>query len=186
MKSQLTQRRTKLSIFLSCTVFTLHRRGQIWCSWSDNGGIKLLQLVSLHAELHYILQFHLIRTVHHVLIILEQWLHVDVMHNAVYIIHFNHPFGCLQTFQHTYLKLRVSARSVADSMHAVVSLRSLGQRQVTLVDIFAPSQRNITHQQQPGAVCHAGLGVLQTGAVEMRTKDESALFNICEKRWIKL
>lgn len=70
-------------------------------------------------------------------------------------------FSCKQS----YLKLRVSARSAADPVHAVVSLRGLGQRQVSLVDVFAPSQRHITHQQQPRAVRHTGPGVIQTGAV---------------------
>lgn len=60
----------------------------------------------------------------------------------------------------------MSVRGAADPVHAVVSLRSLGQSDVSLVEVLATSQRHITHQQQPGAVCLTGLGVFQTGAVD--------------------
>lgn len=49
-------------------------------------------------------------------------------------------------------------------MDAVVSLWSLVQRQVFLVDIFALSQRHVAHQQQPSAVRFAAQGIFQTGA----------------------
>lgn len=65
-----------------------------------------------------------------------------------------------------YLKLRGSVWSAADSAHAVVSVGSLLQQDVRPVDLPATSQRNVTHQQQPGAIRHAGLGVFQTGAVD--------------------
>lgn len=65
-----------------------------------------------------------------------------------------------------YLKLRGSVWSAADSAHAVVSVGSLLQQDVRPVDLPATSQRDVTHQQQPGAIRHAGLGVFQTGAVD--------------------
>lgn len=49
-------------------------------------------------------------------------------------------------------------------MDTVVSLWSLVQRQVFLVDIFALSQSHVAHQQQPSAVRLAAQGILQTGA----------------------
>ena len=51
-------------------------------------------------------------------------------------------------------------------MHAVVAIRSLGQRLVSLTEVPAPSQRHVAHQQQPGAVRLAGFGVFQTGAAD--------------------
>ena len=51
-------------------VLTLVRRGQTRLCWGDDVRTELRQLVSLDAELNHILEFHLIRTVHHVLIIL--------------------------------------------------------------------------------------------------------------------
>lgn len=53
-------------------------------------------------------------------------------------------------------------------MHAVESLRGLGQRQVSLTDVLALSQRHVTHQEEPRAVGDAGLRVLQTGAAQSR------------------
>lgn len=52
----------------------------------------------------------------------------------------------------------------ADAVDTVVSLWSLVQRQVFLVDIFALSQRYVAHQQQPSAVRFAAQGIFQTGA----------------------
>lgn len=55
-----------------CLVLTLVNRGQTQLNWGADGRAELLQLVSFKAELNHILQFHLIRTVNHVFIILEQ------------------------------------------------------------------------------------------------------------------
>lgn len=54
-----------------CLVLTLVRRGQTGLIWGVDGRTELLQLVSLNAELNHVLQFHLIRTVHDVLVILK-------------------------------------------------------------------------------------------------------------------
>ena len=70
------------------------------------------------------------------------------------------------THKHTHLKLRVSVWGAADPMHAVVSLRSLGECWISLVDVPAMSQLHITHKQQSRAVRHTGLWVFQTGAVD--------------------
>ena len=54
-----------------CFGLTLERRRRTRLSRSVDSRTELPQLFSLDAELNHVLQFHLIRTVHHVLVILE-------------------------------------------------------------------------------------------------------------------
>lgn len=63
----------------------------------------------------------------------------------------------------SYLELGGGVGAAADAVHAVVSLGSPGERDVPLVLVPAASQRHVAHQQQPGAVRLAGLGVFQAG-----------------------
>lgn len=49
-------------------------------------------------------------------------------------------------------------------MDAVVAVRSLGQRQVSLAHVFALPQRHVAHQQQPRAIGCVPLSVLQAGS----------------------
>lgn len=52
-------------------MLTLNSRGQKRLSRGADGGAELLQLISLHAEPDHVLQPHLLRAVHHKLIILQ-------------------------------------------------------------------------------------------------------------------
>lgn len=65
-----------------------------------------------------------------------------------------------------HLKVRAGAGSDADPLHAVVPVRSLGQRQVSPAHVFALPQRHLAHQEQPRAVRRVALSVFQAGSVE--------------------
>lgn len=54
-----------------CPVLTVSRTRKTELRWHVQGRSEVLQLVSLDAELNHILEFHLIRTVNHILVILE-------------------------------------------------------------------------------------------------------------------
>lgn len=86
----------------------------------------------------------------------------DVNKSGLFRVDLQSLFG--ETFSDSHLKLRLVCRGAADPVDTVVSLWSLVQCQVFLVDIFALSQRHVTHQQQPSAVRFAAQGIFQTGA----------------------
>lgn len=68
------------------------------------------------------------------------------------------------SFAVTHLEVGFCRRSAADPVDAVVPVRRLGQRQVSLAHVFALSQRHVAHQQQPLAIARVALCVLQAGA----------------------
>lgn len=66
-------------------------------------------------------------------------------------------------FKKGYVKLWGFLGGVANPVYTVVSLRGASQAAVPLLEVSTAPQRHVTHQQQPTAVRHTGLRVLQTG-----------------------
>lgn len=74
------------------------------------------------------------------------------------------PFPSHAFFAVTHREVGHDAGGAADPVDGVEPVWSSGQRQVSLVQVFALPQGHVAHQQQPRAVGRLATRVLQTGS----------------------